>query len=413
MLDLIHFRPSHPCPVGSSYIRMLRSMSYNTPCVMMRDMRFRSLASGLLLGLSLIGPSTVFAQEALPPVEQQYLEKAEVIEATPSTERLVEGTDLTIETQTLTIRVLEGVDKGRIVSFENDYTQLETGNVFYVRHIVGGFDLETWSVSDPYRLDILMAIGVVFLVLVCLFGGLQGVRGLASLAGSLVLIFYLLLPGIYSGVSPILVSLGVASLIILAGSYITHGFNRTTTAAMLGMVATIVITGIATYFAIDLAQLSGFTSDENAYLNFNTDGRIDMVGLLFGGIMIGLLGVLYDSAIGQAVAVEELFRASADYTRRQVYLRGLRIGREHIGALINTLAIAYVGASLPLLLLLKESTANPLYILNSEVFATEIIRILMSSIGIILAVPVTTLIATYLLKNARASGMHSHAKTAQ
>lgn len=369
---------------------------------------------GLLLGVLLFAPVLATAQEASgnesPAVEQQQLLKARVLEASPSQQKVVEGTSITTNTQTLTIEVLEGEDEGRTVTFENDFTQLEKGDVFYVRHIVGGFDLETWAVSDPYRLDILLWIGLAFLLLVFLFGGLQGIRGVASLAGSLVLIFYLLLPSIHNGVSPILVSLGVASLIILVGSYITHGVNRTTTAAMLGMVATIVITGIATYFAIDLAQLSGFTSDENVYLNFNTEGRIDMVGLLFGGIMIGLLGVLYDSAIGQAVAVEELYRASANYTRKQVYLRGLRIGREHIGALVNTLAIAYVGASLPLLLLLKQSTASPLYLLNSEIFATEIIRILMSSIGIILAVPVTTLIATYMLKGAQASGLHSHTK---
>lgn len=374
----------------------------------------KRIALTLLFGLCLIPQAPLYAQESppaedsFPTVEQQYLEKAKVLEASESQDRVVEGTNITTKTQTLTIEILEGTDKGRIVTFENDFTQLEKGDVFYVRHIVGGFDLETWTVSDPYRLGVLLWIGLIFLALVFLFGGLQGIRGLASLAGSLVLIFYLLLPGIHSGASPILVSLGVASLIIFVGSYVTHGVNRTTTAAMLGMVATIIITGIATYFAIDLAQLSGFTSDENVYLNFGTDGRIDMIGLLFGAIMIGLLGVLYDSAIGQAVAVEELFTASKEYTRKQVYLRGLRIGREHIGALINTLAIAYVGASLPLLLLLKQSTASPLYLLNSEIFATEIIRILMSSIGIILAVPITTLIATYMLKGARPSGHHAH-----
>lgn len=371
-----------------------------------KGMRFLLAPLALALALS---PSLAFAQD-LPAVEQQYLEKARVLEASPTTERAVEGTAIITQTQTLTIEVLEGPDEGRIVTFENDYTQLEAGDVFYVRHIVGGFGLETWAVSDPYRLDVLIVLGIVFLALVVAFGGLQGIRGLASLAGSLILIFYLLLPGIYGGLSPILVSLGVASLIILVGSYVTHGFTRTTTAAMLGMLATIVVTGIATYFAIDLAQLSGFTSEENAYLNFATDGTLDMVGLLFGGIMIGLLGVLYDSAIGQAVAVEELYAASKDYTRAQVYARGLRIGREHIGALVNTLAIAYVGASLPLLLLLKESTASPLYILNGELFATEIIRIIMSSIGIIIAVPITTLIAVYLLKGVqgRNPSMHRH-----
>ncbi|MDB5265345.1 MAG: hypothetical protein JWM39_58 [Parcubacteria group bacterium] len=330
--------------------------------------------------------------------DKEYLEKAKVTSASESTTSPVVGTSVNEQSQTLTISVLDGPDKGTSATFENDFTQVKSGAIVYVRHSVSaqnGPDL--WSVSDPYRLNVLIGLALVFLVLVFLFGGIQGIRGLATLLGSLVLIFYVLLPGIYAGISPVLVSIGVASLIIIVGSYLTHGFRRSTTAAMLGMIATVLITGAGTYYVIHAAQLSGFTTESNAYLNFNTGGTIDMVGLLFGGIMIGLLGVLYDIAIGQAVAVEELVRAASHYTRRQVYRRALRIGREHIGALINTLAIAYVGASLPLLLLFRQSDVSIPYVINSELFATEIIRILMGSIGLILAVPITTLIASYFL----------------
>jgi uncharacterized membrane protein len=295
-----------------------------------------------------------------------------------------------------------------LASFKNDFTQVKTGDIVYVRHTIGGFGPETWAISDPYRLNVLLGLALVFLVLIFLFGGLQGIRGLASLIGSFVLIFALLLPGIYAGYSPILVSIGVASLIIIVGSYLTHGLSRTTTAAVIAMVATVLITGLGAYYVVHAAQLSGFTTEQNVYLNFNTGGSIDMVGLLFGGIMIGLLGVLYDIAIGQAIAVEELLRAGKGMTRRQVYLRGLRIGREHIGALINTLAIAYVGTALPLLLLFHKATASVSYIINSELFATEIIRILIGSIGLVLAVPITTAIATYYIRGDGPATGHSH-----
>ena len=161
---------------------------------------------------------------------------------------------------------------------------------------------------------------------------------------------------------------------------------------------------------VHAAHLSGYTSDESMFLNLNTQGKIDMVGLLFGGIIIGLLGVLYDIAIGQAVAIEELFRAGKILTRKEVYIRATRIGREHIGALVNTLAIAYAGASLPLLLLVQNSTTGILFIINSEVFATEIVRILIGSIGLILGVPITNLIATCMLhgKISSAASSHSH-----
>ena len=129
--------------------------------------------------------------------------------------------------------------------------------------------------------------------------------------------------------------------------------------------------------------------------------------------MLGLLGVLYDIAIGQAIAVEELFSAGKHLTRSQVYKRGIRIGREHIGALVNTLAIAYVGVSLPLLLLVQNSTTGVLFIINSEIFSIEIIRILLGSIGLILCVPITTYIASHMLfgySSTALSAPHSHHK---
>lgn len=342
-------------------------------------------------------PLATHAQNSLVADQHTY-EKARVTEVLAQDTQIIPGTDTSAQTQTLRVEILDGPDAGTMITFENDYTQLDTGDVFYARHLTNDIDgTDLWSVADPYRLNILLILTVAFVGLIFAFGGIQGVRGLASLIGSLILIFWLLIPGIYYGYSPILVSIGVASLIIIVGSYITHGFNRTTSAAVIGMIITVIVTGLAAYFVMHGADLSGYTSDENVYLNFDTRGRIDMVGLLFGGIMIGLLGVLYDSAIGQAIAIEELFRAGSHMTRWHVYRRGIRIGREHIGALVNTLAIAYVGASLPLLLLIQSSDSDILFILNSEIFATEIVRILIGSIGLVLAVPITTLIATYML----------------
>lgn len=349
-----------------------------------------------------------YAQATLVP-DVELFEKARVLEVTNQGTSTVPGTDTPSQTQTLTIEVLDGVDVGKTATFKNDYIQLSVGDVFYVRHQTNHLDSsDHWSVSDPYRLNILFWLTIVFVALIFIFGGIQGVRGLASLIGSFILIFYLLIPGIYGGYNAVLVSIGVASLIIVIGSYITHGFNRTTTSAVLGMIVTVIITGLGAYYVVYAAQLSGYSSEESTYLNLNTRGAISMVGLLFGGIMIGLLGVLYDIAIGQAIAIEELFRAGKHLTRVQVYKRGIRIGREHIGALVNTLAIAYVGASLPLLLLMQSSTTGVLFIINNEIFSTEIVRILIGSIGLILGVPVTTLIASYMLYGKVKEGENEH-----
>lgn len=349
------------------------------------------------LFIPLLLPSLSYAQATLVP-DTEVFERAKVLEVTNRATTTIPGTDTPSQTQTLKIQVLDGVDIGKTATFQNDYIQLSVGDIFYARHQTNHLDSsDYWSVSDPYRLNVLLWLVVLFIVFIFIFGGIQGVRGLASLVGSFVLIFYLLIPGIYGGHNAVLVSTGVASLIIIVGSYITHGFNKTTTSAILGMIVTVVITGLGAYYVVHEAQLSGYSSEESTYLTLNTKGAINMVGLLFGGIMIGLLGVLYDIAIGQAIAVEELFRAGKHLTRAQVYKRGIRIGREHIGALINTLAVAYVGTSLPLILLIQSSTADLFFIINSEVFSTEIIRIVIGSIGLIIAVPITTLTASYML----------------
>jgi uncharacterized membrane protein len=156
------------------------------------------------------------------------------------------------------------------------------------------------------------------------------------------------------------------------------------------------------------ARLTGFSSEEATYLNFDTSGSIDFVGLLLGGLVIGLLGILYDAAISQAIAVEELWAMNREATRRHVFTRAMRIGREHVGALVNTLAIAYVGAYLPLLLLFKlTAMQGPLVTINQELFATEILRTLVGSTGLILAVPITTAIAVWMLQG-RATSAHAH-----
>ena len=376
-------------------------------------MSLRSSLSFTALSFLLFVCAPLLSHATTVVPDTDVYEKAQVIEVVSRGTENIEGTDTSEPTETITVHVLDGPDKGSTARFDNDYVQLNVGDVFYLRHETSSLDgVDAYSVADPYRLNIIFGLAAAFFFLILIFGGKQGLRGFASLCGSFILILYVLLPGILHGYSPVLMAIGVSSLIIVAGSYITHGFNRTTSAAVLGMIATVLITGALGFWAVHAAQLSGYNTDESADLVFSTNGTIDLVGLLFGGIMIGLLGVLYDIAIGQAIAIEELFHAGANWTRLQVYRRGIRIGREHIGALVNTLAIAYVGASLPLLLLLYTNTAGWAFTINSEVIATEIIRILIGSIGLILGVPITTLIASYMLsgqvQSSQSNEAHKH-----
>jgi len=354
----------------------------------------------LLLGIFLLALAAPFSSVKAAELIQDNITivKAKVVQVLSSETKTIPGLDIPSQTQSIEAEILEGNSTGKTVTFDNDYTQLKKGDIFYLNYTIRAEDgSESFSVEDVDRLPTLYFFGALFILLVLLIGGWQGMRGLITLGGSFVLILFVLLPGILHGYSPIVMSIGVASLIIVVGSYITHGFNRTTTAAVIGMIITVIITGLLAYAAVHSAKFSGYGSEEAVYLNLNARGHIDLIGILLGGIMIGLLGVLYDVAIGQAISVEELHHIAPHIPRRTIYKRAIRMGREHIGALVNTLAIAYVGASLPLLLLFSTPPVNVALSLNREIFAGEIIRALIGSIGLVLAVPITTLLAIFML----------------
>ncbi len=351
-----------------------------------------------LLTFAVLTVTSLSAQEIVPDT-LEYL-KAEVVSVEFLEERLLIGTT-TRNVYTVSARL----ENGNIEEFESDHYEVEPGDKMYVLKRTDLDGNVTYRLDEPVRLPILLILTFVFVVLSIWIGGKQGVKGLLTLIGSMFLLFLFLVPSIIKGYSPVLISLLVASFIIILGSYVTHGFNRTTSTAIAGMITTVLGAGLATFVSMYLMKLTGLYSEDVVYLMFNTSGTLDVKGLLFAGIMIGLLGILYDVAIGQAIAVEELIRADETMTPRKLIERGLRIGREHIGALVDTLALAYVGASLPLLLLFATSDAPILYILNREDISTELVRILVGSASIIIAVPITTYIAVYVLKK---YGIPSH-----
>lgn len=327
------------------------------------------------------------------------VEKARVLAVKSSEIKNIPGTDTSATYQTLSALILSGVDKGKVVDVENDYLVMKPGDVFFLTHttnLQGGLDV--YTVLEPDRLPALGDLFGIFVLSVVLIGGWTGLRGLLALGVSILLVFYALLPGITAGYDPVLVSFGVAALIVVFGSYLTHGLTRTTSAAVLGLVATVGITALIAHFAISATQLSGAADENTVDLSFATHGHLDLLGLLLGAMLIGALGILYDAAISQAVAVDELLRAAPHMGTRQLFARAMRIGREHIGALVNTLAIAYVGVALPLLLLFQSYGGESfLQTINHELFATEIVRAIVGSLGILFAVPISTIAAIILL----------------
>jgi uncharacterized membrane protein len=337
--------------------------------------------------------------------------RGKVLEVISQEQKQIPGTDTEHLFQSIKAEVIEGDKKGEIIVIDNDYLELDVGDKFYFNYLVDINGFESYAVINIDRRDSLAFLGLAFIFAVILFGGKQGIRSLIALLGSFLAIFYVLLPGLLNGWNPIVASSLVASGILFLAIFFTHGFNRESLVAYGGTMIAVLLTGLFAVVAVNGTDLSGFSSDESVYLNFNTRGALDFTSLLLGAIIIGVLGVLDDIAVTQAAVVSELYNSNPDASRKEIYNRAIRVGREHVSALVNTLVLAYTGASLPLLLYFHMAPSSFGSIINMEIIATEIVRAIVGSVGLILTVPIVTVLAVFYLKGYKLEYHHQHTHT--
>ncbi len=346
-----------------------------------------------------VSPETQPEPEYSPPV---YM-RAKVV-AVLAEEDTGSG-DARVLTQTVRVRILTGDERGQ----EREVTNESTGvfatqsrvrkgeQIVLVRAL--SFNTDTYYVADHYRMPQLVLIFAIFFGLAVFFGRLRGVTAILGLVLSIFILARFILPRILEGGNPLLVSVLGAGVLACVALVVAHGWNRRTGVALL---ATLITLGIAVLLAVAfvaVAKLFGLGNEDAAYLPVGELATLNLRGLLLGGIIIGTLGVLDDVTTTQSAAVEEIARANPALPTRELYQRGLSVGREHIASLVNTLALAYAGASLPLLLLFTHNAAQPFWVvLNSEMIAEEIVRTLVGSASLILAVPITTLLAALLAR---------------
>ncbi len=352
-----------------------------------------------LVALFLLGSvvTPLFAQELHQDVQE--LLKAEVFEVVDEYERDIMGTQASTTVQELRIIIKEGEREGEVVRLENDLIKLAKGDDIFVTRMVMIDGTEYFTFKDIERRPPLIFLVFIFIGLIIWLSGMQGVRAILSLGLSVAAILFVLIPALKLGYSPALVSLGIAGVILAVTLFFTHGFKPRVVVTFLGTFGAVFITCIVAWVWVEWMRFTGFGDDASVYLNFATGGKIDLAGLLLGGIIIGLLGVLDDVSITQASVVQELKGANPGLGFKALYTKALRVGKDHVGSLVNTLALAYAGASLPLLLLYAYSESSMWVILNQEVIAAEVLRIVVGSIGLILAVPLTTALAAWYFKD--------------
>lgn len=320
--------------------------------------------------------------------------------------------------ENVTVIFLNGPEKGNnrevpYYSKTNDPKQrLQSGDIVYIAKIS---DAENtyYAVADRYRLPGIIWITLGFIVLALIIGRLKTLGSLGGLACTLFVIMWFIVPQIMAGHNPLIACLIGSIAIALVSLYIAHGFNIRTSLAVASTIAIILITLGLDYAVIHWLNLFGTGTEEAVYAQFTQSGTINLRGLLLGGILIGVLGVLDDITTAQAAVVGELRRANPLLTFKELFFRGMSVGKEHIASLINTLILAYVGASFPLVLLFKNYEQPLAFIINSELVAEEIARALIGSTALILAVPLTTALSAYVLikrkPGAKKIGGHPHA----
>ena len=253
-----------------------------------------------------------------------------------------------------------------------------------------------YSVTDVNRKLPMTLLAGIFAVAVVVVGRMRGVMALVALAVSFLILTFFILPAILQGSNPLVVAVVGASAIMLIALYMCHGLSARTSVAVLGTLLSLLLIGLLGSLFIDWAALTGNT-DDNTGLIHGLYPSIDMSGLLLAGIIIGSLGVLDDVTVTQTSAVWELHEANPTMGWRGLYRAGIRIGRDHIASVVNTLVLAYAGAALPLLLLFSIAQSSVGTVANSELVAEEIVRTLVGSIGLVASVPVTTALAALVV----------------
>ena len=368
--------------------------------------KYKTLIISAFILTAVIMPLFASAQELHNDYQGTY--RGKVLEILDEEIRELPGLGTEQLFQTIQAEVLDGPKKGEIITIENDYFELNTRDKFYFNYNVYVDGRESFGIINIDRKDSLLFLAIIFVAIIIAFGRWQGVRSLIALFGSFLAIIFILLPGILNGWNPLLASILVAAGILFLAIFFTHGFNRESAVAYGGTIIAVILTGLFAVFAVHITNLSGFASDETVYLNFSTGGNLNFTALLLGAFIIGFLGVLDDIAVTQAALVSELFGSNPNMGRGEAYRRAMRVGREHVGALVNTLVLAYTGASLPLLLYFKLGPASFVSTINLEIFATEIVRIIVGSAGLILTVPIVTLLAVKYLKGYKSKHNHGH-----
>lgn len=370
-------------------------------------MRLKIIVSILAL-TGLFGATGLAKAQSLPFPPDEYF-VGEILSVEPGRQEELLGAFRQFLNVQVLIRSGELQDKEIVIEdedrFAGDSAQWpQPGDQVVVVRIWNNEQEFFYRIDDHYRLPALGWIFAVFLALVIFFGRKKGLGAIVGLSISVLILRYYVIPRLMSGESPALTTFIGSLLIVLFSTVCAHGFMKRTYVALGSTLITLSLSVLFAQVFVRMARLFGAGSEEAFYLQMSGVANFNLQGLLLGGIIIGMLGILDDVTTAQSAAVEEIQKANTSFSFRELYRRGISVGKEHIASLVNTLVLAYVGASLPLFMLFVINSAQvPAWVLlNGEFIAEEVVRALAGSVALVLAVPISTMLAARVFSRRQA-----------
>jgi len=345
-------------------------------------------------------------------VQAQELEneniKAKVLKITDDRVEENKSVGLSNRIQEMRVELLNGSNKGEIINVENNISLemaynmiIEEGDevILQIERDEQGNITNTY-VAEFVRDKYLLYIFIIFVIIIVLIGGFKGLKSLLSLIITAFLIIKIMIPAILEGKSPVLMSVIVAVISTILTIILISGINKKAIAAICGTSGGVISAGIIASLFMGKANLTGLSLGETQMLSVIPQGTVfDFKGLLFAGIILGALGAAMDVSISIASSLNEIKVANSLMTRNQLFKAGMNVGKDIMGTMTNTLILAYAGASLNLMILFLAYEMPLSKIMNMDMIASEVVRALAGTIGLMFTIPLTAIIAAYLNTN--------------
>ena len=348
---------------------------------------------------------TIFDQTAQQNVKKAVVTK--IVDKVNTAEDIqIEGLE-TFENWSITFEaeITNGDEKGQIVSaYQNinsmmpsDLKEVEVGDKVIILEETLDDAIAEWTLLEYNRSDALVVLGIIFLIIILVFGRIKGFNTILSLVFTVLSIFIVFIPAILSGKNIYIWSIITCVFITVMTLLIVNGANKKSLAAGIGCLGGVIVAGILTVIMDNIIKLTGYVDENSVYLVYlNEENPIDLKAIIFSSIIIGAIGAIMDVAVDISVALKEIADKVKDSSFHSIVKSGFTIGRDILGTMSTTLILAYIGSSLSVVLLLVAYNSSLTYLFNREMIVVEILQALVGSLGILFTIPLTSIICGIL-----------------